>query len=166
MTKRARPTASSRTLPNGRNKHEPFVMMPRYVVRSPAYRSLSLIIESLVRRHWDGAHRAADIHADTTPMRERRKPHLVVVLRVSEGTVKCIIGRDSAVAKSERFVEIISPGAVLIDPVEGLVGSRVVDCIEAGVQQFDRHAAEPVKEWIGAFHFHWVVVVRLSDEVN
>ena len=40
MTKRVKLTASSRTLPNGRNKREPFMMMPRHVMHSPAYRSL------------------------------------------------------------------------------------------------------------------------------
>jgi hypothetical protein len=48
VTKRAKPTASSRTLPNGRNKHEPFVMLPRYVLASPAYRSLGCEARALL----------------------------------------------------------------------------------------------------------------------
>ena len=50
MTKHAKPAASSRTLPNGRNKREPFVMLPRYVMNSPAYASLSCYAECLLLR--------------------------------------------------------------------------------------------------------------------
>ena len=48
MTKRAKPNASSRTLPNGRNKTEPFVMLPRYMLNSPAYRSLGCEARALL----------------------------------------------------------------------------------------------------------------------
>ena len=48
MAKRAKPAASSRTLPNGRNKTGRFVKLEHYLLNSPAYRSLCCCARSLL----------------------------------------------------------------------------------------------------------------------
>ena len=48
MAKRAKPAASSRTLPNGRNKTGRFVKLEHHLLNSPAYRSLCCYARSLL----------------------------------------------------------------------------------------------------------------------
>jgi len=48
VAKRAKPAASSRTLPNGRNKTGRFVKLEHYLLNSPAYRSLCCYARSLL----------------------------------------------------------------------------------------------------------------------